>query len=41
VFKEIEKMRDKMQATLDYCRTVIDQRSPYRITQERVDLIRS
>lgn len=40
VMHEIEKMRDKMQATLDYCRDVTEKRSNYRITQQRVDLIR-
>ena len=40
ILREIEKMRNKMQATLDYCRDVNEKRSRYRITQERVDLIR-
>ena len=36
VRQEIRKMAEKMQSTLDYCRTVVNSRTPYRITQEKV-----
>jgi len=29
---------EKMQLTLDLCRAVAEQRSPFRISQERVEL---
>ncbi|MCR5688146.1 MAG: hypothetical protein K6G58_09005 [Lachnospiraceae bacterium] len=35
---ELLKVRDKMQKTLDYCRQVADERSPYQITQKRVEI---
>ncbi|MBQ1492783.1 MAG: hypothetical protein IIZ39_12565, partial [Blautia sp.] len=32
-------LKGKMQATLDYCRQVIQTRTPYSLTQQRVELI--
>lgn len=31
-------LRGKMQQTLDYCRDVVEKRTKYRITQERVEM---
>ena len=39
VRQEIRVLAEKMQHTLDYCRTVVNSRTPYRITQEKVLLI--
>lgn len=33
---QILKLADKIQSTLDYCRTVVKNRTPYTITQEKV-----
>ena len=38
LLNNILKMTDKMQQTLDECRSVTEQRTPYRITQKRVEL---
>ncbi len=40
VWQEIRKMAEKMQNTLDYCRSVVNNRTPYVITQEKVILRR-
>ena len=33
---QILKLADKIQSTLDYCRTVVKNRTPYTITREKV-----
>lgn len=38
LIRQIENLRDKMQQTLDYCREVVEKRTKYRITQERVEM---
>lgn len=38
VYRELLHVRDKMQKTLDYCRKVADERTPYTITQKRVEI---
>ena len=39
VFDEIVRIRSKMQSTLDDCREAVLGRTPYVITQERVDIL--
>jgi len=36
ILERIRRMVEKMQATLDYCRAVVSQRTPFEITQEKV-----
>ena len=36
IMDRIRKLADKMQKTLDYCRSVVFSRTPYIITQEKV-----
>ena len=36
IMDRIRKLADKMQKTLDYCRSVVISRTPYIITQEKV-----
>ena len=40
IFKGLEKIVNKMQKTLDYCRDVVNNETPYRITQKEVVLNR-
>ena len=39
VYDSLKKMTDKMQKVLDYCREVIEKRTPYTLTQKKVVLI--
>lgn len=38
IYEHLEKLRGKMQETLDYCRRITDSRTPYTITQKYVVL---
>ncbi|MBR2282092.1 MAG: hypothetical protein IJ863_05685 [Spirochaetales bacterium] len=40
IYSELQIVRDKMQKTLDYCRTAVNGRTPYTITQTKVLLKR-
>lgn len=40
IFSRLEIVASKMQKTLDYCRAVTNDRTPYKITQERVRIER-
>ena len=39
VYTAVEKLANKLQRTLDYCVKVVDERTEYKITQEKVILI--
>ena len=36
----IRELAGKMQRTLDYCRSVVEKRTPFEISQKKVDLNR-
>ena len=38
IYRGLCEVREKMQETLDLCRAVVHARTPYRITQERVEM---
>ena len=38
VYDSLKKMTDKMQNVLDYCREVIEKRTPYTLSQKKVVL---
>ncbi|MCD8104578.1 MAG: hypothetical protein LUF35_06160 [Lachnospiraceae bacterium] len=40
VFREVEKLADKLGDTLAECREVTEKRTPFRITQERIEIHR-
>ena len=40
IYQGLCEVREKMQETLDLCRQVVEQRTPYCITQERVEMRR-
>lgn len=40
IFKGLEMVAEKMQKTLDYCREVVNGKTPYEITQEKVVLVK-
>lgn len=39
VYASLKKMTEKMQKVLDYCREVIEKRTPYTLTRKKVVLI--
>lgn len=40
IYQKMVKVVGKMQKTLDYCRSVVNGQTPYRISQEKVSLVR-
>ena len=40
IYEGLLKVQRKIRETLDLCRSVVQKRTPYRITQERIDLNR-